>query len=154
MKTVKVIIFIIGICLINFVGGIPTDARNLFITHTIFLAPYLVEFYELLSLKSHMKWFIRLIWVAGILALVVNILGITGIIIVKEMKVIFNPEYYIPLELNLGLRKYLLIQGCVYSVVFVGTITFHFIAVLNQKLLEVEKSKGKGKEMVDHASAR
>ncbi|MED2653618.1 hypothetical protein P4199_28855 [Bacillus thuringiensis] len=100
MKTVKVIIFIIGICLINFVGGIPTDARNLFITHTIFLAQYLLEFYEFLSMKSHIKWLIWIIWGAGILAFLLNILGIAGIIIVKNMKVILNPEYYMPLKIN------------------------------------------------------
>ncbi|PEW64336.1 hypothetical protein CN448_27395 [Bacillus cereus] len=152
MKTVKVIIFIIGICLINFVGGIPTDARNLFITHTIFLAQYLLEFYEFLSMKSHIKWLIWIIWGAGILAFLLNILGIAGIIIVKNMKVILNPEYYMPLKINIGIENFLLLQGCIYSIVFVGTITFQYIALFDQKLLEFEKSKGK--EMADHVSAR
>jgi hypothetical protein len=158
LKTVKCIIFIIGICLVNYVGGVPNDARNLFITQTIFLAPYLVEFYNLLKIKSYLKWLIRLIWAAGILTIIANILGITGVITILKVdevfKVMFNPTFFVPFQLNLPVNRYLLFAGIVYSSVFMGTITFESLLVLNKKLLKKRKEKESREGLVENVHSR
>ncbi|NOP79606.1 hypothetical protein HNV23_08920 [Bacillus paranthracis] len=163
MKTVKALIFLLGICLANFVGGIPTDARNLFITHTIFFAPYLVDFYPMLSLKSFLKWVIRPIWVAGIIVFAANMLGIAGVITVQDSEeVVFSESYYSPFSLDWSINNYLLILSLVYVTVFVGSLTLGHLVKVDDKLVqkakekegEKEKDKGKGKGMVEHVSSR
>lgn len=157
LKTVKFIIFVIGICLVNYVGGIPTDARNLFITQTIFLAPYLVEFYTLLKIKSYLKWLIRFIWAAGILAIILNILGVVGVITIVEVDkvftVMFNEQFFVPFPLKIPVRTFLLLAGIVYSCVFIGTITLDYLIVLNKKLLKKRQGKEGRKELSANVSS-
>ncbi|UTR09428.1 hypothetical protein MM300_16210 [Evansella sp. LMS18] len=125
MKSIKLIIFIVGLFLINYIGGVPQDSKNLFITHTVFFAPILVEYYKLLKVKNFLKFFIYPIWIAGIMVITANILGIAGVITVTEAyRVIFNPEYFSIFSLNLYVTNYLLVLGIVYAAVFVGRLTF------------------------------
>ncbi|MCP1164812.1 hypothetical protein NKS31_17745 [Bacillus sp. 1813sda1] len=159
MKSVKVLIFFLGIGLTNFVGGLPTDARNLFITHTIFFAPYLVDFFPMLNLKSFLKWVVRPIWAAGIFVFAANILGIAGVITVKDSEaVVFNKSYYAPFDLDWSINNYLLILTLVYVAVFFSSLTFGHAVELDDKLVqkekENEKEKGKGKGMVEHVPSR
>ncbi|KSU88924.1 hypothetical protein A2U94_07650 [Bacillus sp. VT 712] len=154
MKTVKFIIFLVGIALVNYVGGIPTDARNLFISHTIFLAPLLVDFYGLLKVQSLLKWFIILIWLAGILTIVSNILGVAGVLTLVEKKVVFNSQYYMPFDLSVHVHSYLLIVSCVYTFIFMGTITFDNIFALNKKIMKKQKKKTGREEMVTNVHPR
>ncbi len=155
LKSVKVLIFFLGIGLANFVGGLPTDARNLFITHTIFFAPYLVDFFPMLNLKSFLKWVIRPIWVAGIFVFAANMLGIAGVITVKDSEaIIFNKSYYAPFDLDWSINNYLLILSLVYAAVFFSSLTFSHLVELDDKLVQNGKEKEKGKGMVEHVPSR
>ncbi|WP_342474694.1 hypothetical protein NST32_05250 [Bacillus sp. FSL L8-0215] len=119
MKTVKSIIFLVGVCLANVVAGIPYDSKNLFITHTIFLAPYLVDYYPLLKLeKPGVRWLIRIIWVAGILMLISNILGVTGVLTVVDFNVVFGQGVISIVKFKIPLDIYILISVAVYLSVF------------------------------------
>ncbi|MDA2113027.1 hypothetical protein PDN13_28760 [Bacillus cereus] len=163
LKSVKLLIFCLGIFLANFVGGLPSDARNLFITHTIFFAPYLVDFFPLLKLKNILIWIIIPIWGAGIIVFLANILGIAGVITVKDSKtVVFSSAYYTPFDLNLSINNYLLTLCIVYAAVFVSSIAFGHLVNQDDKLAQNEKEekeekgkgKGKGKGMVEHVPSR
>ncbi|WP_330948902.1 hypothetical protein [Virgibacillus sp. MG-45] len=144
MKTVKIIIFFIGIFLINYVGGVPHDARNLFITHTIFVAPYLVDFHRLLSVKTFLKFFIIPVFIAGIIVLMLNILGVAGILIVNHEEVVTFSSNYIPVfSLEFEVSNYLKMVSIVYAMVFTGTITM--MHNLNESY-QIEK-KQSGKEL-------
>jgi hypothetical protein len=149
LKTVKFIIFVVGLFLVNYVGGVPTDARNLFITQTIFLAPYLVDFYPLLNIKSKLKWLIVIIWIAGILVFILNILGIVGVIVIEKVDetfmVMVNKQTVSLFSPEIPLKQYLLYIEVVYPLVFVGTITFEYFAALNKKMLEKKRGKKDGK---------
>ncbi|WP_407974632.1 hypothetical protein AB6L51_03195 [Bacillus altitudinis] len=119
MKTVKSIIFLVGVGLANVVVGLPHDAKNLFITHTIFLAPYLVDYYPLLKLeKPGVRWLIRIIWVAGILMLISNILGVTGVFTVVDFNVVFGQGVISIVKFKIPLDIYILISIAVYASVF------------------------------------
>jgi hypothetical protein len=158
LKTAKFLIFVLGICLANYVGGIPKDAKNLFITQTIFFAPYIVDFYPLIKLKSNLKILTILIWGAGILAFVTNIIGVVGVITIHENMVVFSADYFSPFPLKISVNRYLLLVEIVYSIVFMGTITLDYTSAWNKRLLQKkkEKEKGKvsGKELVKHVSTR
>jgi hypothetical protein len=161
LKSVKIIIFGIGIFLVNYVGGIPKDAKNLFITQTIFFAPYLVDFHPLIGMKSNLKILARCIWGAGIFVFIANILGITGIITINDSKVIFDQYYVSPIELDIEVKNYLLFTGIVYSTVFTGTITLGYSIALNKHLLKKKKTKQALKkkevareELVENVSTR
>lgn len=149
MRTVKSIIFVIGIFLINYVGGMPQDSRNLFITHTIFLAPLLVDCYPLLKIESFVKWIVRIIYVAGILILMANILGVAGIITVdpQSSNFIFSPDYYTIFELNTNIQTYLLSAGIVYASVFLATLTFSYKLNINLERESNKERKGMKKHV-------
>lgn len=148
MRTVKFVIFILGICLANYVGGIPQDARNLFITQTIFFAPYLLDFSPLLKLNFPIKIVAVLIWAAGIIILMANILGVTGIITIVDSKIIFAQGYVSPIPLNVKVETYIRIAGIVYGAVFLGSITLDYTFAFNKYIME-KKMKKKKKQ---HAS--
>ncbi|KAA6442374.1 hypothetical protein [Bacillus atrophaeus] len=149
MKTVKFLIFIIGLFLANYVGGIPQDAKNLFITQTIFFAPYLVDFHPLTKFKSPLRFLSLLIWFAGIILLVANILGITGITTIVDSKVTFNSDYVFPIPLDVSVEDYLLYGCIVYSAVFVGTLTLNYTIAFDQHMMRKKDKKKK-----QHASSK
>ncbi|AGN35083.1 MULTISPECIES: hypothetical protein [Bacillus] len=150
MRSVKSIIFVVGLILANYVGGIPQDARNLFITQTIFFSPYLVDFYPILKklLNRPLKILAGLIWAAGISILLANILGITGIITIIDSKISFVQDYVSPISLNLKVKTYLLIACVVYTAVFVGSITLNYTIAFDEYL----KKKKMNKKQKQHAS--
>ncbi|EFV79582.1 hypothetical protein HMPREF1013_00181 [Bacillus sp. 2_A_57_CT2] len=161
MKTVKIIIFVFGIFLASYVGGVPSDTKNLFITQTIFFAPYLVDFYPLIKMKSPLRFLSIFIWAAGISVFVANILGIAGIITIAQSKVIFDHSYAIPIPLNLEVNRYLLLAGIVYGTVFVGTLTLGYANAFDKHIIKKKKAKHASKkkevareELVENVSTR
>lgn len=160
MGSVKFLIFAIGIFLANFVGGVPEDSRNLFITHTIFFAPYLVDYYLLTKVKSGLKWIIIIIWGVGIFVFVANILGIVTILTIKEYNVVINPDYYSPFNVSIPVNIYLLLAGSAYMAIFMGCLCFKYLEDLNERLLakkelkreEKAKKQDSREEMVKNVS--
>ncbi|MGG1684869.1 hypothetical protein [Pseudalkalibacillus sp. NRS-1564] len=158
MKSIKVIIFAVGICLANFVGGIPSDSRNLFITHSIFFSPILLEFYPLLEIKSFFKWIVKFIWFAGIIAMIANILGVIGILTIatvddaqKVYEVTLNSDYSLGYSFGMGINNFLLCIQLVYATVFLGTLTLsHWIKLDNN----IQKGKDAGKGMEKHVHSQ
>lgn len=146
LNTIKILVFVIGICLINFVVGFPYDMRNLFITHTIFFTPYILEFHKYLVVQFDILicWIIRFIYSFGFLILGVNILGILGIIEVdKELKTIgFSNSYVLPLHFNMAYNKYILIAGIAYVLVFIGLLVFEHLIQLQKDANEEPSSEG------------
>lgn len=159
MRTVKILIFIFGIGLTNYIGGIPNDARNLFITHTIFFAPYLVDFYPLTKIRSNIKWIIYLLWGVGILTFAANILGVGAVITIEDSRVIFNQNYYSPFHLNMSISLYLKLIGYVYAAVFMGGICFKYITDFDKRMVakrskkKEERKKVTREELVKNVSA-
>ncbi|PAE61149.1 hypothetical protein CHH88_04585 [Bacillus subtilis] len=143
MRSVKSIIFIIGLFLANYVGGIPQDARNLFITQTIFFAPYLVDFHPLTKLKSPLRFLTLIIWLAGIIIFAANILGIAGILTIIDSKVTFNPDYVFPIPLDLKVKTYLVNAGIVYGAVFMGTLLLNYTKVYDENIMKKKENKKK-----------
>lgn len=143
LKSVKFVIFIIGLFLANYVGGIPQDARNLFITQTIFFASYLVDFYPLTKLKSPLKLLILILWAAGIITAIANILGVLGILTIIDSKITLNPDYVFPIPLDLKVSTFLLTSGIVYSAVFTGTLTLNYTKVLDQRIMMKKENRKK-----------
>lgn len=134
MKTIKLVIFLLSLFLINYVGGMPTDLKNLFITHTIFFTPIFLELHQLLCIKfDRLVYYItRGVYTYGILTMVCNILGIFGIIImdVETKKLHLNEEYWLPFPLEIGYDKYILIATIAYVFAFASTIMFsHMIGL-------------------------
>ncbi|WP_144473095.1 hypothetical protein [Bacillus pumilus] len=139
----KVIVFIVGIFLANYVGGIPNDARNLFITQTIFFVPYLIDFYPLVLMKSQLKYLTHVIFSTGIIIFSTNILGIMGVIIIENNRILFNQDYVTAVQLNIELNNYLLIAGIIYVIVFIGTLMFKVLLKFNSHFEEKKRNKGK-----------
>ncbi|WP_400194632.1 hypothetical protein [Lysinibacillus telephonicus] len=138
MNTIKVVVFFLGIFLINYVGGMPTDLKNLFITHTIFLVPYLLDFHPYLKIKfdKFVLIIVRVIYTLGIIVLVINIFGIFGIIQVNvEKKEFFlNGEYWLPFSFGIGYYKYILFASLVYVAVFMGTLGFRHMVTIQESI--------------------
>lgn len=151
LKSVKLIVFVVGIFLINYVGGIPEDSRNLFITHTIFLAPLLIDFFPLLKINNIWKWPIKIFWAAGILALITNILGVVGIIQITDgYNVLFSSGYYSIFNMNMPVNTFLLLLQIVYALIFTGTLTLtHHLS--STKEYQFQKQNNSGKELQKHA---
>jgi|GEM_PF-4167170 len=136
MKTIKLVIFLLSLFLINYVGGMPTDLKNLFITHTIFFTPYFLELHQLLRIKfdRFVYFIIRGVYGYGVFTMVCNILGIFGIIKmdVKTKNLQFNEEYWLPFHLEIGYDKYILIATIAYVFAFVSTIMFSHMVGLQK----------------------
>lgn len=127
MKTVKWVIFLSGLILINFVVGMPGDMRNYFATHLVFLSPLLFEYHSILSVKTNSfnRFLINLFYVGGLIALAVNISGVFGVFelvnIEGSSSLVFSGDFahnFISLPLNsviLGLTL-------VYVFLFTGTV--------------------------------
>ncbi|MFK4461885.1 hypothetical protein [Bacillus safensis] len=143
MTYAKVIVFIVGIFLANYVGGIPNDARNLFITQTIFFVPYLIDFYPLVLMKSQLKYLTHVIFSMGIIIFSTNILGIMGVIIIENNRILFNQDYVTAVRLNIELNNYLLIAGIIYVIVFIGTLMLKVLLEFNSHFEEKKRNKGK-----------
>lgn len=152
MKSVKTIIFFVGLFLINYVGGIPQDTRNLFISHAVFFAPYLTDFFPLLKIKSFLKWIIYPIWIAGIIVLALNIIGIAGVLKIESSHVVVMQGYYSLIKIDIPLNTYLFWSCVVYLTVFMASILFNYVLEYDKKLSK-RKTKKPRKEMVENVSA-
>lgn len=146
LKSAKIVIFVIGIFLASYVGGIPKDAKNLFITQTIFFAPYLVDFYPLVKMKSKIKFLAIFLWGAGLFVFMANILGIAGIITISDFRVVFDKSYALPIPYNLKVSTYLLWAGIVYGTVFMGTLTLGYANALDKHIIKKNKAKQASKK--------
>ena len=142
MKFIKGIVFGISIILASYVGGIPTDIRNLFISQTIFFVPYLLEFYPLVLVKSQLKYITTSIFIVGIIVTFMNILGVIGILTIVENKVIFHHDYFIAIPFSLEIDIYLLIVGIVYVIIFIGTMAINTLYEMNQHFESKKRNKG------------
>ncbi|RAU04223.1 hypothetical protein DEJ55_11105 [Bacillus pumilus] len=144
MKTVKCIIFFLGAALINFVVGIPHDTKNLFITHTIFLAPYLVDYFPLLKTKSFLlKILIYPIWIAGITIMILNILGIFGVITLVSSRLVFAQEYVAVIPFDVPFYTYIRVAVIVYAFVFIATLTLRYDLEYDKRVMERKLKKKK-----------
>ncbi|PIC63458.1 hypothetical protein CSV79_11730 [Sporosarcina sp. P13] len=159
MNTVKVLVFLIGIFLINIVVGFPYDMRNLFITHTIFFVPYILEFHKYLIIKFDkiISWIIRFIYTFGVFILFTNISGILGIIEVdKDLKSItFSDTYALPFSFSIDYYNYILIAGISYSSVFISVVVFEHLIQLQKdanKEPSSESAEIKRSGVVKHVS--
>ena len=114
--------------LINYVGGLPSDLRNLYITHTIFFTPYFLELHSLLSIKFDriVYYIIRGVYVISVIVIMGNIGGIFGLLQLdpKTQKMHLNDEYLLPISFELMYDKYILVATLVYISVFIATMVF------------------------------
>lgn len=146
MNTIKIIVFVIGVFLINFVVGFPYDARNIFITHTIFYVPYILEFHRLLIIQFDrlISWVIKIIYAIGIGILIMNTLGILGVITIDaDSKILyFSESYVLPFSINIAYNNYILTAGIVYAVVFIGSMLFEHLIFLQEEANREPNSEG------------
>lgn len=142
MKYIKGIVFGISIILASYVGGIPTDIRNLFISQTIFFVPYLLDFYPLVLVKSQLKYITTGIFIVGIIVTFMNILGVIGILTIVDNRVTFHHDYFIAIPFNLEINIYLLIVGIVYVTIFIGTMAINTMYDMNKHFEDKKRSKG------------
>lgn len=144
MNTIKFFVFIFSLVLINYVGGVPTDLKNLFITHTIFFIPYFLDLHQLLNIKFDkvVYWIIRIVYVIGCVALVGNISGIFGLILYDNVNNTFslNNDYWLPFSTGIEYDRYILFVTITYVLIYCTNLFKHMI------LLEKNSEKDEIKE--------
>lgn len=127
MNSAKFLIFFVGIFITNFVVGVPTDARNLFASHVLFMAPLVVDYHRLLQIRIWIRWIIYGLYIPILFALGVNIIGLFGAFKFAgeaPYKVQFNKGEFLSWQLNVPLDSLLLALSIVYTVTFAGTVAF------------------------------
>lgn len=139
----KCLIFIIGLVLIRYVGGIPEDSNNFFIAQFIFFATFLVDYFKYITIENIIIKTLSIIgFIAGIIVIVLNILGIMGIIIIGEINnvylLMFNKDYYMGISNISTLYSFMNVTSIVYIYVFFSKLVFE------NRLIENEKNKEKG----------
>lgn len=123
----------------------PRDMKNLFITHTVFLMPYLLDLHKLLVVKFHLliSWLIRGVYWAGIITLIMNMLGVIGGIIVDEetRKINLSPNYALPFSIDFGYDVYIGLASVIYAAVFMCTLAFEHLIELQIQANDDSKVK-------------
>lgn len=156
----KIFVFVVALILINYIGGVPHDSKNLFISHLVFFAPILLEYHKLLRIKTTLlKSLIVVIFVAGLLALVTNTLGVLEILIVnKDHQIVRNPDYLL-IWFDISIIGYTIIAGLTYAAVFGLNLISNAIISLDKRLvkarkeqLKVKQGKEKREELVSDVS--
>ncbi|HJA41354.1 MAG TPA: hypothetical protein H9667_07545 [Firmicutes bacterium] len=140
VRVAKKIIFVLGLCLLNFVTGIPYDSQNLFISHTIFLIPYLVDLLPLYLIKFEQLWLKCIVsgvfWI-GIIVFVLNMLGVMEVILITDAQfVVFSGNFLLNFGLSVKVQAYLLFLTCIYVLVFAVGMFFN-----PQKQMQVSTDK-------------
>ncbi|AOH53363.1 hypothetical protein ABE28_003285 [Peribacillus muralis] len=144
MKSIKCIVLVASLFLINYVGGVPGDLKNLFITHTIFLTPYILELHKFLLVKfdNIVYWIVRIIYGLGCTVLITNILGIFGILTMNAKKsFVINKDYSLPVPFSIGYDRYILIATLIYVAIFMVTILFDHLVYLQVNANKEESEK-------------
>lgn len=123
------VVFLVGLVLIRYVGGMPTDTNNFFITQFVFFAPFLVDFYKYVKIeKKIIQYFAIAGLVAGIFVLLLNFFGILGIVQIevheKSFNLIFNSAYAMGITRIMELSNFLNAGAVAYLYIFIMSIVF------------------------------
>ncbi|TYS14287.1 hypothetical protein FZC78_19225 [Rossellomorea vietnamensis] len=143
MRSIKIVLFFIGIILMRYVGGVPTDSHNFFITHFVFFTPFLLDYYKLLSVENKLiKFFVILGFAAGIGILLLNIIGIFQIVEitgdVHSYTLTISNEYYMGFDNLMSMPFFLNLSGVVYGYIFFGYIVFEDLINVSPKISEAK----------------
>lgn len=129
MNGFKIALFFVGLVLIRYVGGMPEDTNNFFITQFVFFAPFLVDFYKLVKVEKKIIQLLALIgFIAGLIVLLLNFFGILGIVQVEmhddSFNLIFNSAYAMGITRIMELSNFMNIGAVAYMYIFTMSIVF------------------------------
>lgn len=129
LTIIRIVIFIIGLILIRYVGGVPTDSRNFFITQFVFFISFLLDYHKFIFIEhKFVKVLIYFGYIAGFFILMLNILGIFGIISIVEDGVnyflIFNESYQLGNKHLIEMTNFMNVGAIAYLYIFFSMIAF------------------------------
>lgn len=141
MKVIKLMVFFISLFLINYIGGIPTDLKNLFITHLIFLIPMMLELYSHLFVNINKVLHIVTICIFASTVIVCTalILGIFNIIVLNGESLELSKDFINLIPFQVEINPFVLFCTIVYVTTFMYTLLFsHLPTLVNQTETETE----------------
>lgn len=135
MKVIKLFIFVFSLFLINYVGGIPTDLKNLFIAHFIFLVPLMLELYSHMNVKLNklQHYTAIFIFASTCIVLVIIFLGIGNIVKLNGDFLVFNKEFLLHFPVQITIYSFIRFSTIVYVVSFAYTMLFSHLLELTKQ---------------------
>lgn len=143
MKIIKIVLFLVGLVLIRYVGGVPNDSHNFFITHFIFITPFFLDYCKLWTIENKLfKVLLVFGFLAGIPMLLLNVIGIFQIVEISgatgTYNLTFSPEYYMGFNNLMTMPFFLNISGVIYTYIFVCFILLEDLCNTSPKITEAK----------------